>query len=88
MKQSNRVKTAVRGGGKAYGYGLSFRSPWMIDILAKIDFDYVFMDLYGVGSDDSRKASAIRASRTIPSSRRCRKSRVASARPAARCKPT
>jgi 2-keto-3-deoxy-L-rhamnonate aldolase RhmA len=44
MKQTNRVKTAIRGGRKAYGYNLSFPSPWVIDILGKIDFDFVFID--------------------------------------------
>jgi HpcH/HpaI aldolase/citrate lyase family len=29
---------------KAYGYSLSFASPWVIDILGKLDFDYVFID--------------------------------------------
>ena len=44
MKQSNRVKTAMRAGRKAYGYNLSFPSPWVIDILGKLDFDFVFID--------------------------------------------
>jgi 2-keto-3-deoxy-L-rhamnonate aldolase RhmA len=44
MKQSNRVKAAMRGGRKAYGYNLSFPSPWVIDILGKLDFDFVFID--------------------------------------------
>jgi 4-hydroxy-2-oxoheptanedioate aldolase len=44
MKQSNRVKAAMRAGRKAYGYNLSFPSPWVIDILGKIDFDFVFID--------------------------------------------
>jgi hypothetical protein len=29
----------MRAGRKAYGYNLSFPSPWVIDILGKIDFD-------------------------------------------------
>jgi hypothetical protein len=41
MKQSNRVKAAMRAGRKAYGYNLSFPSPWVIDILGKLDFDFV-----------------------------------------------
>jgi 2-keto-3-deoxy-L-rhamnonate aldolase RhmA len=44
MKQSNRVKAATRAGRKAYGYNLSFPSPWVIDILGKLDFDFVFID--------------------------------------------
>jgi hypothetical protein len=32
MKQSNRVKAAMRAGRKAYGYNLSFPSPWVIDM--------------------------------------------------------
>ena len=44
MKQPNRVKAAMRAGRKAYGYNLSFPSPWVIDILGKLDFDYVFID--------------------------------------------
>ena len=47
MKQPNRVKAAMRAGRKAYGYNLSFTSPWVIDILGKLDFDFVFI------SDDS-----------------------------------
>ena len=44
MKQSNRVKAAMRAGRKAYGYNLSFPFPWVIDILGKLDFDFVFID--------------------------------------------
>jgi len=44
MKQPNRVKAARRAGRKAYGYNLSFPSPWVIDILGKLDFDFVFID--------------------------------------------
>jgi 4-hydroxy-2-oxoheptanedioate aldolase len=44
MKQPNRVKAAMRAGRKAYGYNLSFPSPWVIDILEKLDFDFVFID--------------------------------------------
>ena len=32
----------MRAGRKAHGYGLTFPSPWVIDILGKLDFDYVF----------------------------------------------
>src|SRR6201998_2680305 len=44
MKQPNRVKAAMRAGRKAYGYNLSFPSSWVIDIMGKLDFDYVFID--------------------------------------------
>jgi hypothetical protein len=44
MKQPNRVKAAMRAGRKAYGYNLSFPCPWVIDILGKLDFDFVFID--------------------------------------------
>src|ERR1700686_4537025 len=44
MKQPNRVKAAKRAGRKAYGYNLTFPSPWVIEILGKIDFDFVFID--------------------------------------------
>ena len=44
MKQPNRIKAAMRAGRKAYGYSLSFPSPWVIDILGKLDFDFVFID--------------------------------------------
>ena len=39
MKQPNRIKAAMRAGRKAFGYGLVFPSPWVIDILGKLDFD-------------------------------------------------
>jgi len=44
MKQPNRVKAAMRAERKAYGYNLSFPSPWVIDILGKLDFDFIFID--------------------------------------------
>src|SRR6201981_1490930 len=44
MKQPNRVKAAMRDSRKACGYNLSFPSPWVIDILGKLDFDFVFID--------------------------------------------
>jgi 2-keto-3-deoxy-L-rhamnonate aldolase RhmA len=44
MKQANRIKAAMRAGRKARGYNLAFPSPWVIDILGKIDFDFVFID--------------------------------------------
>ena len=44
MKQPNRIKAAMRAGRRACGYGLTFPCPWVIDILGKFDFDYVFID--------------------------------------------
>jgi 2-keto-3-deoxy-L-rhamnonate aldolase RhmA len=44
MKQPNRIKAAMSAGRKAYGYNLSFPSPWVIDILGQIDFDFVWVD--------------------------------------------
>ena len=44
MKQPNRVKSAMQAGRKAHGYNLAFPSPWVIDILGKLDFDFVFID--------------------------------------------
>jgi hypothetical protein len=44
MKQSNRVKAAMRASRKVSGYSLSFPSPWVNDILGKLDFDYVIID--------------------------------------------
>lgn len=44
MKQANRIKAAMRAGRKAHGYNLAFPSPWVIDILGRIDFDFVFID--------------------------------------------
>jgi hypothetical protein len=41
MKQSNRVKAAMHAGRKAYGYNLSFPSPWVIDILEKWDHGHI-----------------------------------------------
>jgi 2-keto-3-deoxy-L-rhamnonate aldolase RhmA len=34
----------MRAGRKAYGYNLSFPSPWVIDILRKLDVGVVFID--------------------------------------------
>src|SRR3978361_631624 len=44
MNKPNRIKAAMGAGRKAYGYNLSFPSPWVIDILGQIDFDFVFID--------------------------------------------
>src|SRR5262249_41370728 len=53
------VKAAMRAGRKAYGYNLSFPSPWVIDILGKLDFDFVFTDgEYGPLAWTSSRTSA------------------------------
>ncbi|HUB16081.1 MAG TPA: aldolase/citrate lyase family protein [Acetobacteraceae bacterium] len=44
MQQPNRIKAAMRAGRRAHGYNLSFPSPWVIDILGRLDFDFVFID--------------------------------------------
>jgi hypothetical protein len=38
---TERSKAAMRAGRKTYRYNLSFPSAWVIDILGKIDFDFV-----------------------------------------------
>jgi 4-hydroxy-2-oxoheptanedioate aldolase len=42
--KTNRVKQAMREGRTAYGYNLTFPSPWMIEILGMLDFDFVWLD--------------------------------------------
>lgn len=44
MKQPNRVKAALREGRVVYGYNLVFPSPWVIEILGYLDFDFVWLD--------------------------------------------
>jgi 4-hydroxy-2-oxoheptanedioate aldolase len=44
MQRINRIKTALKSGRKAHGYSLAFPSPWIIDILGRLDFDFVFID--------------------------------------------
>ena len=44
MKQSNRIKAAMRAQRRAHGYNLSFPSPLVVDILGKLDFAFVFID--------------------------------------------
>ena len=44
MKKPNRVKAALREGRKAYGYNLIFPSPWVVEILGILDFDFVWID--------------------------------------------
>ena len=44
MKQPNRVKQALREGRVVYGYNLVFPSPWVVEILGYLDFDFVWLD--------------------------------------------
>lgn len=44
MKKPNRVIAALSEGRKAYGYNLVFPSPWIVEILGALDFDYVWID--------------------------------------------
>jgi len=44
LKQPNRLKAAMREGRIAYGYNLIFPSPWVIEILGYLDFDFVWID--------------------------------------------
>jgi len=44
MDQPNRVVTALREGRKAYGFQLTFPAPQIIEIMAPLDFDYVWLD--------------------------------------------
>jgi 4-hydroxy-2-oxoheptanedioate aldolase len=44
MQHRNRIKMAMREGRLAYGYHLSFPSPWIVDILGILDFDFVWLD--------------------------------------------
>ncbi|MSQ34470.1 MAG: hypothetical protein EXR57_01450 [Dehalococcoidia bacterium] len=41
---TNRVKKAMREGNIAYGYNLTFPSPWVIEILGILDLDFVWLD--------------------------------------------
>jgi 4-hydroxy-2-oxoheptanedioate aldolase len=44
MKKPNRVVAAMREGRKAYGYNIVFPSPWVVEILGILDFDFVWID--------------------------------------------
>jgi len=44
LKRPNRLKAALREGRIAYGYNLIFPSPWVIEILGYLDFDFVWID--------------------------------------------
>ncbi len=44
IKKPNRIKAATSAGRIARGYNLAFPCPWVIDIMGKLDFDYVFID--------------------------------------------
>jgi 4-hydroxy-2-oxoheptanedioate aldolase len=43
LKQ-NRIIVAAREGRMAYGYNLTFPSPWVMEILGFLDFDFVWID--------------------------------------------
>ena len=43
MQHPNRIKIALREGRLAYGYNLSFPSPWIVEILGRLDFDFVWL---------------------------------------------
>ena len=40
----NRVLQAMRQGRMAYGFNYTFPSPWVIEILGMLDFDFVWID--------------------------------------------
>lgn len=44
MKQPNRIKAAMRAGRMAHGYNLQFPAPWVVDVMGRIDLDFVFID--------------------------------------------
>lgn len=44
MKPTNRIKAALREGRMAHGYNLQFPSPWVIDVIGRVDLDFVFID--------------------------------------------
>jgi 4-hydroxy-2-oxoheptanedioate aldolase len=44
MPPINRIKTAMREGRLAYGYNLAFPSPWVVEILGQLPFDFVWID--------------------------------------------
>ena len=44
MRQENRIKAAMRAGRMCHGYNLAFPSAWVIDVMGRIDFDFVFID--------------------------------------------
>jgi 4-hydroxy-2-oxoheptanedioate aldolase len=44
MKQPNRIKAAMREGRVARGFNLNFPSTHIIEILGRLDFDFVWID--------------------------------------------
>ncbi len=44
MKQQNRIKAAMRAGRIARGYSLQMPAPWVIDVMGRLDYDFVFID--------------------------------------------
>ncbi len=60
--RENRVKRAWRDGRKAYGYNLVFPSPWVVEVLGYLDFDYVWIDgEHGPWSPESLEAVCVAA---------------------------
>ena len=44
MVRENRVLKAIGEGRKALGYQMTFPSVWDVEILGRLDFDYVWLD--------------------------------------------
>ena len=44
MVRENRVLKAISEGRKAIGYQMTFPSVWDVEILGRLDFDYVWLD--------------------------------------------
>ena len=55
MKQPNRIKAAMRAGRKAYGYNLSFPSPWVtsaaVVAIAAVFFHLMNLELTDVQAE-------------------------------------
>ena len=43
MVRENRVLKAIGEGRKALGYQMTFPSVWDVEILGRLDFDYVWL---------------------------------------------
>ena len=44
MPRTNRVKQAIADGRIATGFSLCFPSPHIVEILGRLDFDFVWLD--------------------------------------------
>jgi len=44
MVRENRVIRAMKAGRKAVGYNITFPSPWDVEILGRLNFDFVWLD--------------------------------------------